>query len=114
MENCLFCKIIVGDIPSQKIYEDEYAYAFKDISPQAPVHALVIPKVHVTSLAEVQALTVEQKAGLLDACSRVANLLGVTEAGYRVVTNCGEHGCQSVHHLHFHVLGGEPLSPTMV
>ena len=113
MNDCLFCKIIAGEIPSQKVYEDEYCYAFRDIHPQAAAHALVVPKTHVTGLSAADALTDAQLAGCLRACAKVAALCGVDQSGYRVVSNCGADACQSVAHLHFHVLGGQQLSEGM-
>ena len=113
MENCLFCKIINGDIPSAKVYEDEKVYAFRDIAPQAPVHVLVIPKKHVSSVAAIDELDDATVAACLRACRKVAELEGLTEGGFRVVSNCGDDACQSVKHLHFHVLGGKKLSETM-
>ena len=110
--DCLFCKIINGEIPSKKIYEDEYSYAFYDIQPQAKIHALVIPKKHIASFDEQDKLTDIEKAALFTSITKVAALLNIS-GNYRVVSNCGEHACQSVHHLHFHILGGEQLSPNM-
>ena len=113
MEDCLFCKIMNGDIPSKKVYEDEFTYAFHDISPQAKAHALVIPKKHVSGLSAADGLTDEELAACLRACHKVADLLGIAESGYRVVSNCGPDACQTVPHLHFHVIGGNPLSAKM-
>ncbi len=113
MDDCLFCKIARGEIPSKKVYEDENTYAFEDISPQAKTHVLVICKKHTPDIAHADALTDQQLAACLRACARVAKELGLTETGYRVVTNCGPHACQSVGHLHFHVLGGQQLTPKM-
>ena len=109
MSDCLFCKIIAGEIPSSKVYEDDVCYAFNDIDPQAPTHFLVIPKQHIDSAA---ALTESDAALLGHIYAVIADLcrqLGVAENGYRVVTNVGADGGQSVKHLHFHVLGGEKL-----
>ena len=113
MADCLFCKIIAGDIPSAKVYEDEHVYAFRDINPQAPTHVLVIPKTHVASVAKVDEISDELLAACLRACRTVAQLEGLTESGFRVVSNCGDDACQSVHHLHFHVLGGRKMADTM-
>lgn len=113
MDNCLFCKIIKGDIPSQKVYEDEHAYAFKDIHPQAPVHVLVVSKTHVKDVLEGAALENSELAALIRACGEVAKLMGIDKNGFRVVTNCGHDGCQSIPHLHFHVLGGQHLTENM-
>lgn len=113
MENCLFCKIIAGAIPSSKVYEDEAVYAFRDIAPQAPTHVLVIPKKHVASVAACDELDDAAIAACIRACRKVAEMEGLTEKGFRVVSNCGDDACQSVHHLHFHVLGGRKMADTM-
>lgn len=113
MDGCLFCKILSGDIPSKKVYEDEFAYAFYDISPQAEAHALVIPKKHVSGLAEAGSLTDTELAACLRACHKVAVELQIDKSGYRVVSNCGPDARQTVNHLHFHVIGGNPLSERM-
>ncbi len=110
--NCLFCKIIAGDIPSSVVYENEDVYAFRDINPQAPVHVLVIPKKHVSSIAEVN----EDNAAAVTAVIKSIPLIAEKEKlqnGFRVVSNVGEDGCQSVHHLHFHILGGTKLTENM-
>lgn len=112
MNDCLFCKIIAGTIPSNKVYEDESVYAFYDIAPQAPVHILVIPKTHIASADEVTADTASLVAAVFAAIPNIAALAGLAN-GYRVITNVGEDGCQSVKHLHFHVLGGKKLSENM-
>ncbi len=114
MEDCIFCKILRGEIPCKKIYEDEDTFAFYDIAPQAKAHALVIGKEHVKDLSGAPSLSDRQLAACLRTCAQVAEALGLAETGYRVVTNCGKHGCQSVGHLHFHVLGGEQLGSKMV
>ncbi|MGN0778559.1 MAG: histidine triad nucleotide-binding protein [Aristaeellaceae bacterium] len=113
MENCLFCKIIAGDIPSAKVYEDEQVYAFRDINPQAPTHVLVVPKAHVAGIADTDALDDAAIAACIRACKKVAALEGLTGRGFRVVSNCGEDACQSVGHLHFHVLGGRKMTEGM-
>ena len=110
--NCLFCAIINGDIPSKKVYEDDKCYAFLDIAPQAPVHCLVVPKEHVASVDEVNADNAGVVAHIFTVIPAIAKDLGLN-GGYRVVTNIGENGCQSVKHLHFHILGGEKLSDKM-
>ena len=110
--DCLFCSIIKGDIPSKKVYEDDKCYAFLDINPQAPVHCLVIPKTHMSSLNDISEDNVSEVAHIMTIIPRIAVALGL-ENGYRVVTNIGEDGCQSVKHLHFHILGGEKLSESM-
>ena len=113
MENCLFCKIIAGDIPSTKVYEDETVYAFRDINPQAPTHVLVIPKKHVSGMSAVDEMDDASLAACLRACRLVAAQEGLNDGGYRVVSNCGCDACQSVQHLHFHVLGGKKMAEAM-
>ncbi len=112
MENCLFCKIIRGDIPSACVYEDEMTFAFRDIAPAAPTHVLVIPKTHVRGMSAVDELDDATLAACLRTVKKVADLEGLT-GGYRVISNCGDDACQSVPHLHFHVLGGKQLSENM-
>ena len=112
MSNCLFCKIIAGEIPSNKVYEDETVLAFRDIAPQAPTHILVIPKTHIGSVAEISAENSGVVAHIFEVIPQIAQAEGL-ENGYRVVSNCGEDGCQSVHHLHFHILGGRKLTAEM-
>lgn len=114
MDDCIFCKIIAGEIPSKRIYEDEDTYAFYDISPQAEAHALVICKRHTPDASHNAELSDRELAACLRTCAKVAEMLGIAESGYRIVTNCGEDACQSVMHLHFHVLGGQKLSARMV
>lgn len=110
--DCLFCKIIEGAIPSKKAYEDEKCLAFYDIAPQAPVHILVIPKLHIASADEVSAQNSAYVAHIFECIPEIAKAAGLTN-GYRVITNCGADACQSVKHLHFHILGGEQLSEKM-
>lgn len=110
--SCLFCKIIAGEIPSAKVYEDEKVYAFKDISPQAPVHVLVVPREHIESADKIDATNSATVAAVFEAIPKVATACGLT-CGYRVITNIGEDGCQSVKHIHFHILGGEKLPENM-
>lgn len=110
--NCLFCAIINGDIPSNKVYEDEKCYAFLDIAPQAPVHCLVVPKEHIASVNEITKENSDVVAHIFTVIPKIADMLGLTN-GYRIVSNIGEDGCQSVKHLHFHILGGEKLSDKM-
>jgi histidine triad (HIT) family protein len=112
MSNCLFCKIIAGEIPSSKVYEDETVLAFRDIAPQAPTHILVIPKTHIGSVAEVTGENSTVVAHIFEVIAQIAKDEGL-ENGYRVVSNCGEHAGQTVHHLHFHILGGKQLSLEM-
>ena len=110
--SCLFCKIIAGEIPSKKVYEDEKVYAFADINPQAPVHVLVVPREHIESADMIDSANSTVIASVFEAIPKVAAACGLGN-GYRVITNVGEDGCQSVKHIHFHVLGGEKLSENM-
>ena len=110
--DCLFCKIIEGSIPSKKAYEDDKCLAFYDIAPQAPVHILVIPKLHIASVDEVSAENSGYVAHIFEMIPEIAKAAGLTN-GYRVITNCGADACQSVKHLHFHIIGGEQLSERM-
>lgn len=110
MNECLFCKIIDGDIPSKKVYEDEFVYAFDDISPQAPHHVVVVPKMHIASANEIDGENSAYVARIFEAIPKIAKELGFDERGYRVVNNCGEDGLQTVKHLHFHLMGGRKFS----
>ena len=112
MNDCLFCKIIAGEIPSKKVYEDDAVYAFYDIAPMAPVHVLVVPKQHIASADEINAESSAFVARIFEAIPKIAAKEGLVN-GYRVITNCGEDGCQSVKHLHFHILGGKKLPETL-
>ena len=110
--DCIFCKIIAGDIPSTKVYEDETVYAFRDINPQAPTHILVIPKTHIASVNELTAENSAVVAHIFEVIPQIAKAEGLT-GGYRVVSNCGPDAGQTVFHLHFHILGGQELSLQM-
>ena len=110
--DCLFCKIAKGDIPSTKVYEDDKIYAFCDINPQAPTHILVIPREHIPSVDGVNAENSAVVAHIFECIPKIAKAEGL-DKGYRVVSNCGDHACQSVHHLHFHILGGRQLADSM-
>ena len=112
MENCLFCKIVAGLIPSTKVYEDEKVLAFRDIAPMAPTHILVIPKEHIGSVAEIRAENAAIVAHIFTVIPKIAEAEGLVN-GYRVVSNCGADAGQTVHHLHFHILGGKQLSTDM-
>ena len=112
MNDCVFCKIAAGIIPSTKVYEDETVLAFRDIAPMAPTHILVIPKTHIASVAEVTAENSGVVAHIFEVIAKVAKDEGLEE-GFRVVSNCGPHAGQTVHHLHFHILGGKQLSLKM-
>jgi len=109
MTDCLFCKIAAGEIPSDQVHADQEFVAFRDIDPQAPVHVLVIPRRHIASLNDLSAPDADLVGRLQVMAARVATQLGIAEAGYRFVINCGAHGCQSVPHLHLHLLGGRQL-----
>ncbi len=108
MNDCLFCKIIAGEIPSRKVYEDELCFAFYDIAPLAPTHFLVVPKKHLASAAEIDQTDAALVGHIYAVIARLAKELGFAE-GFRVVTNCGPSAGQTVHHLHFHVLAGKEL-----
>lgn len=108
MENCIFCKIIAGEIPSNKVYEDDDMLAFKDINPQAKVHVLVVPKSHFATLAEMNAAQAELVKKCLVKIPEIAKSLGLSN-GYRLIVNQGEDAGQTVHHLHIHILGGQPM-----
>lgn len=112
MENCLFCKIAEGAIPSSKVYEDEKILAFRDINPQAPVHILVIPKVHISGADEITGENSGIVAYIFEKIPAIAKSEGITN-GYRIISNCGPDACQSVPHLHFHILGGAKLADKM-
>ncbi len=106
MEDCLFCKIIKGEIPANKVYEDEEILAFHDIKPAAPIHILVIPKKHITSLAHMEKEDEAIIGKIYGVINKIAEDKGFKEEGYRVVVNCGKNGGQTVMHLHFHILAG--------
>lgn len=114
MEECLFCKIVKGEVPSTKVYEDEEILAFKDINPAAPIHILVIPKKHITSLTYIE----KEDEALIGKIYRVINKIaeenGFKENGFRVIVNCGKDGGQEVMHLHFHLLAGKQLGEKIV
>ncbi len=105
-QSCIFCRIVAGEIPAQTIYEDELCIAFRDLNPQAPVHMLVIPREHIASLSHARPQDGATLGQLMLVAARVAQDAGVDKTGYRTVINTGEHGGQSVFHLHVHVLGG--------
>lgn len=113
MEDCIFCKIASGTASAEIVYEDEHVIAFHDLAPQAPVHVLIIPKRHAENLLDVCALEDDLPSRLLRAATEVSKRLGVDKTGFRVVSNCGEDACQTVRHLHIHLLGGKRLSGTM-
>ena len=110
--DCLFCKIINGEIPSTKVYEDEYCYAFWDIAPQAKCHVVLVSKKHVKNIREAAALSAEERSAMVLAVGKIAEQEKLDD-GFRIVSNCGKHGCQSVEHWHIHILGGEQLAEKM-
>ncbi len=108
--DCLFCKIIAGEIPSKKVYEDDLILAFYDIEPQAPVHVIIIPKLHIKSANEITAENSCYIAHIFETIPKIAKDLGIDEMGYRIINNCGEYGGQTVSHIHFHLTGGRQFS----
>lgn len=106
--DCLFCKIIAGEIPSSKVYEDDKILAFNDINPEAPVHILIVPKKHISSMNEIDSSNSEYVSSIFEKIPEIAHAAGL-DGGYRVISNCGQDGGQSVMHLHFHLLGGKKL-----
>ena len=111
--DCLFCSIINGNIPSKKVYEDEMCFAFHDIAPQAPVHVIIVPKEHIASADEINEENAKYVAAIFTAIPKIAAELGL-ENGYRIITNIGEDGAQSIKHLHFHILGGKKLPENII
>lgn len=107
--DCLFCKIIKGEIPSNKVYEDDAVFAFRDIEPQAPVHILIIPKEHIASANDLNDENSAIVGHIFSVAAKIAKSEGIAEGGYRIVNNCGADGGQTVGHLHFHMLGGRSL-----
>lgn len=107
-DDCLFCKIVSGEIPSTKIYEDENVFAFEDLNPQMPVHTLIVPKNHYDNIAD--GIPNEEMGLLFNAVKKVAEIKGIAESGFRVIVNTGDDAQQTVHHIHVHVLGGAPMN----
>ncbi len=114
MEDCIFCKIIKREIPADIVYEDEQIIAFKDINPAAPIHILVIPKKHISSLAQLEIKDENLIGKIYTIINKIAEEQGVKEKGYRVIVNCGKDGGQEVGHLHFHLLAGKKLGEKIV
>ena len=110
MDDCIFCKIVKGEIPATKIYEDNDILCFKDIKPEAPVHIVIVPKEHIESINAITINNSDIISKIYLKVSTIAKELGIKESGYRLVCNCGENGGQSVNHLHFHLLGGRKLT----
>ncbi len=113
MNDCIFCRIASGDIPSKIVYENDLVVAFCDLAPQAPVHVLIVPRQHASGLNALCDMPDGTLAALMRAAREVAKVMNIDQSGYRVVINCGEDACQSVQHLHLHVLGGRKLSESM-
>ncbi len=114
MEDCVFCKIIKGEIPSEKVYEDDEILAFKDINPVAPVHVLVVPKKHIANLLEVKDEDNYIIGKIYKTINKIAKDLNIEEDGFRVIVNCGKDAGQEVMHLHFHLLGGRKLGVKII
>lgn len=114
MSDCIFCKIIAGEVPSSKVYEDDLIYAFRDISPQTPVHVLIVPKEHIANTNEITSQNAVAVARIFERAGEIASKLGVAQSGYRMITNCGADAGQTVNHLHFHLLGGRSLGEKLV
>lgn len=113
-ENCIFCKIIKGEIPSTKVFEDDKILAFKDINPVAPVHVLIIPKCHIANTNEINNGNSNYISHIYEKMGDIAKEAGVYESGYRIICNCGEDAGQEVKHLHFHLIGGKSLGLKIV
>ena len=111
---CIFCKIAAGEIPSTKVYEDEYCFAFKDINPQAPVHVLLIPKEHIESVNSINEENANVVCEVMKAIPKVASLIPELKDGYRVISNSGKNAGQTVFHLHFHILGGKEMNEHII
>ena len=109
MSDCLFCKIVKGEIPCAKVYEDDQVLAFDDIQPMAPVHVIVIPKKHISTLLDIDSGDIAIAGALISAAQKVARIKGIDQKGFRTAINCNAEGGQVVFHLHMHVLGGRKL-----
>lgn len=114
MENCIFCKIINKDIPSKKIYEDEFVYAFNDINPVAPTHVIVVPKNHIDSINDVNSNNSMVISKIFDSIPKIAKDLKILNDGYRIISNVGKNGGQTINHIHFHIIGGIPLGDKII
>lgn len=114
MEDCIFCKIIKGEIPSEKVYEDDEILAFKDIHPVAPIHILIIPKKHITTLMDIEETDTKVMGKIIQATKKIATQLGIEEKGFRLIANCKQDGGQEVMHVHFHLLAGKKMGPKII
>ena len=113
-KECIFCKIIKGTLPSNKVFENERVFAFRDISPQAPVHVLIVPKKHIVDVLDVTSADASLFGDLFLAAQHIAGQLGIAGSGFRTVFNSGDHACQTIFHLHLHLLGGTQMGGSMV
>lgn len=113
-KECIFCKIIKGTLPSEKVFENDRVFAFRDISPQAPVHVLIVPKKHVIDVLDVSRDDAHVFTDLFQAAQLIAPQLGIAGKGFRTVFNSGDHACQTIYHLHLHLLGGTQMGGSMV
>ncbi len=111
--SCIFCKIANKEISSDCVYETENIIAFRDLNPQAPVHILIVPKIHIASMNDINSENSTVVSEIFETVNKIAEQEGIKDSGYRVISNCGEDGCQSVQHLHFHLVGGRKLSETL-
>ena len=111
--SCIFCQIANKEIPTNFVYETDNIVAFRDLNPQAPVHILIIPKIHIVSMNDINSENSKIIAEIFSAVNKIVEQEGIKESGYRVISNCGDDGCQSVKHLHFHLVGGRKLSETL-
>ncbi len=114
MNDCIFCKIINGDIPSSKVYEDDKIFAFNDISPQTPVHILIVPKEHICCANAITADNADVVAHIFSKVGEIAALAGIKDDGYRIINNCGKNAGQTVFHLHFHLMGGKNMGEKLI
>lgn len=113
MDDCIFCKIITGDIPSDILYRDDEVLAFRDVNPVAPTHILIIPVEHLVTTQDISDDNISLTGKMIRTANRLANQEGISENGYRLVINCGEQGGQVVQHLHMHLIGGRQLSSSL-
>lgn len=114
MEDCIFCKIIKGEIPAKKVYEDEEILAFNDIQPAAPIHVLIIPKKHIANLMEIEPEDTALMGNIIQTAKKIAKQLGIEQDGFRLIANCGKDAGQEVMHIHFHLLAGRKMGPKII
>ncbi len=113
-KECIFCKIVQGTLPSEKVFENEHVVAFKDIAPQAPIHLLIVPKLHVEDVLDVRLDDISVFSHLFRAAQHLAGQMGIAGSGFRTVFNSGDHACQTIYHLHLHLLGGAQMAGSMI